>query len=41
VRTLAATGTILAKDPYCELYKAVFARCRELAARMAGTPARV
>jgi radical SAM protein with 4Fe4S-binding SPASM domain len=32
VRTFAATGTILAKDPYCEVYKVLFARCRELAA---------
>jgi radical SAM protein with 4Fe4S-binding SPASM domain len=32
VRTLAARGTILAKDPYCEVYKVVFTRCRQLAA---------
>jgi radical SAM protein with 4Fe4S-binding SPASM domain len=32
VRTLAAKGTTLAKDPYCEAYKVVFTRCRELAA---------
>jgi uncharacterized protein len=32
VRTFAAKGTILAKDPYCEVYKALFARCRERAA---------
>jgi radical SAM protein with 4Fe4S-binding SPASM domain len=32
VRTFAATGTILAKDPYCEVYKTVFAKCRDLAA---------
>lgn len=31
VRTFAATGTILAKDPYCEVYQAVFSRCRTLA----------
>jgi sulfatase maturation enzyme AslB (radical SAM superfamily) len=31
VRTLAAKGTTLAKDPYCEAYKVVFTRCRELA----------
>jgi uncharacterized protein len=32
VRTFAARGTILAKDPYCEGYKALFTRCRERAA---------
>jgi uncharacterized protein len=32
VRTFAATGTIFAKDPYCEVYKALFTRCRERAA---------
>ena len=32
VRTFAATGTILAKDPYCEVYKTIFAKCRDLAA---------
>ena len=26
VRTYSALGTMLAKDPYCEVYKAVFAR---------------
>jgi radical SAM protein with 4Fe4S-binding SPASM domain len=31
VRTLASKGTIFAKDPYCEVYKALFTRCRELA----------
>ena len=31
VRTFAATGAILAKDPYCEVYKTVFATCRDLA----------
>lgn len=31
VRTFAAKGTILAKDPYCEVYKVVFDKCRELA----------
>jgi radical SAM protein with 4Fe4S-binding SPASM domain len=41
VRTLAATGTPFAKDPYCEVYKAVFTKCRDLAAQMAGTPAGV
>ncbi len=32
VRTFAAKGTILAKDPYCGVYKALFTRCRERAA---------
>lgn len=32
VRTFTVKGTILAKDPYCEVYKALFARTRELAA---------
>jgi uncharacterized protein len=32
VRTFTAKGTILAKDPYCEVYKVVFAHARELAA---------
>jgi radical SAM protein with 4Fe4S-binding SPASM domain len=31
VRTFAAKGTLLAKDPYCEVYKAVFEKCRALA----------
>jgi sulfatase maturation enzyme AslB (radical SAM superfamily) len=26
VRTYSAKGTLLAKDPYCEVYKVVFAR---------------
>jgi hypothetical protein len=26
VRTYSALGTMLAKDPYCEVYKAVFGR---------------
>ena len=36
VRTFAASGTILAKDPYCEVYKALFTRCRERAAATVG-----
>ena len=32
VRAFASKGTLLAKDPYCEVYKVVFDRCRELAA---------
>jgi radical SAM protein with 4Fe4S-binding SPASM domain len=36
VRTFAATGTILAKDPYCEVYKALFTRCRERATTTVG-----
>ena len=35
VRTLAAKQTILAKDPYCEVYQTVFAKCREIAAVVA------
>ncbi len=35
IRTFTARGTILAKDPYCEVYKAVFSRARELAGSMA------
>jgi radical SAM protein with 4Fe4S-binding SPASM domain len=31
VRTFASKGTILAKDPYCEVYKSVFETCRDLA----------
>jgi uncharacterized protein len=29
VRTYSAKGTLLAKDPYCEVYKVVFARAEE------------
>lgn len=32
VRAFAASGTIHAKDPYCEVYKTIFAKCRDLAA---------
>jgi radical SAM protein with 4Fe4S-binding SPASM domain len=35
VRAFSATGTIDAKDPYCEVYKTVFARCRDAAATLA------
>ncbi len=35
VRAFAAKGTIEAKDPYCDVYKTVFARCRDLAAALA------
>ena len=31
VRTFASTGTIEAKDPYCEVYKTIFLKCREVA----------
>jgi len=31
VRTFTARGTILARDPYCEAYQAVFRKCRDLA----------
>ena len=31
VRTFTAKGTILARDPYCEVYQALFGKCRELA----------
>lgn len=36
VRAFAARGTILAKDPYCEVYQALFVRCRERAAVTVG-----
>lgn len=32
VRAFTAKGTILAKDPYCEAYQAIFTRARELSA---------
>lgn len=32
VRAFTARGTVFAKDPYCEVYKALFAKTRELAA---------
>ena len=31
VRTFTSKGTIEAKDPYCEVYKAIFVKCREIA----------
>ena len=31
VRTFTAKGTLFSKDPYCDVYKAVFSRARELA----------
>ena len=31
VRTYSAKGTIMAKDPYCEVYKVVFARAENYA----------
>lgn len=31
VRTFSAAGTLDARDPYCEVYQAVFRKCRELA----------
>ena len=36
VRTFASKGTTDAKDPYCDVYKALFARCRELAGALVG-----
>lgn len=43
VRTYSALGTMLAKDPYCEVYKAVFARAetygRQILQRRASLPA--
>lgn len=33
VRTFTAKGTVFAKDPYCEAYKAIFSQTRETAAR--------
>jgi len=45
VRTYSALGTMLAKDPYCEVYKAVFARAerhgRKLLGRKAAAPSRL
>jgi uncharacterized protein len=45
VRTYSALGTILAKDPYCEVYKAVFSRAeahsREILRRQVEEVARV
>jgi radical SAM protein with 4Fe4S-binding SPASM domain len=32
VRTFTATGTVFAKDPYCEVYKVIFAHARTLTA---------
>lgn len=32
VRAFAVKGTLFAKDPYCEVYKAVFEKCRGIAA---------
>jgi len=31
VRAFTANGTIETKDPYCEVYKAIFTKCRDLA----------
>jgi sulfatase maturation enzyme AslB (radical SAM superfamily) len=39
IRTYTARGTILAKDPYCETYKAIFSHAEELAARIAAARA--
>ena len=36
VRAFASAGTINARDPYCEVYKALFAKCRAIAAAIAG-----
>jgi hypothetical protein len=30
VRTFAACGTIDSKDPYCEVYKTIFARAEKV-----------
>jgi hypothetical protein len=38
VRTFAARGTIPAKDPYGEVYEALFTRCRERAAETVRSP---
>lgn len=38
VRTFTALGTVFAKDPYCEAYKALFAHARKAAARIASRP---
>jgi radical SAM protein with 4Fe4S-binding SPASM domain len=35
MRAIAATGAIRAMDPCCDVYKAVFTRCRDLAAEAA------
>lgn len=35
VRTFTLRGTLYEKDPYCELYKALFARAREVATSLA------
>lgn len=35
IRTYTAKGTFLAKDPYCEVYKVVFEKCRRLAGDLA------
>ena len=35
VRAFASKATILAKDPYCDVYKAVFTKCRDLAGMVA------
>jgi radical SAM protein with 4Fe4S-binding SPASM domain len=40
VRAFASKATILAKDPYCEVYKAVFTTCRNLAGTIAGMRSR-
>lgn len=34
VRTFASRQTMQAKDPYCEVYKAVFEKCRQLAGKI-------
>lgn len=38
VRAFAATHTIQAKDPYCDAYKSVFSKCRDIARDVARTP---
>lgn len=40
VRAFTAKGTTEAKDPYCEVYKVIFAKCRDLAAAPAGGTSR-
>ena len=39
VRAFTSKGSLEAKDPYCEVYKVIFAKCRDLAgAQAGGTP---
>jgi sulfatase maturation enzyme AslB (radical SAM superfamily) len=38
MRAFAATGRIRAMDPCCDVYKAVFTRCRDLAGEVRRRP---